>query len=1703
MSTKSQQPIQNVSSPNSTGGGGTHFEQHVDAAFLAWLLVGAIPPIFTTCQIKEVHLQTERLGWKTDDIVVESETSTGQIRRLVCQVKQSLTISDKDDEFRKSLTDAWNDFKNGSLFDKTEDRIAFVALRGTDVLLRHFATLLDNARHSRTEQEFSDRLKAKGLLHNTVKRHYTIIETILNEVEDTNPSVESIWHFLTVLHVISFDLNTITKQTESQILSLLAHTVGGANSLELARATWNDLLAEVGVGKPNAKSYRREHLSSELQSRHGIIENKDHETLQRLREHTDLIFEGVRTTIGTSEQNIQLPRNNAILKALELLEDSKLLLLTGSAGAGKSCVAKQIAQVLESDSLCFAFRAEEFAVSHFDQTLLNAQCNSNGVALSATLSSQSKKTVFVESVERLLEASTREAFSDLLTLAKRDPTWQIVLTCRDYSADVVRSSLLQLSGLTNTVFQVPKLSDAELGEIAEACPQIRQAFVNKRLKELLRNPYMLDKATQMSWSPDVAVPENEKEFRDKFWGDIIRANDKTANGMPRQRHQAFMEVAVRRAKALSMYVTREGVADEPVNALLQDSLVLHSEKTDGLIAPAHDVLEDWAILKWIDEQFALSNNNVAKLCDAMGTYPAIRRSYRKWLEELSDTDTNASEPLFTQALTNNELPSHFRDDTIVSLLRSENPDELIGQQSELLFRQDKHLLKRVIHLLRVGCLSAQDWCTGLDYEHDIPEGKAWSCVLRLISNRLDLFDETNSGLLLGLIRDASKSASWRNPYPDGANEMVAIAHWLLQFFDNYKSEEQCKKTLEIIAKFPNCNEDKFRELMADGGRKSDRKNRFARELRDMVLSGIEGDAACRDVPDAVIAAHHDSVILKESDLEDRRRGFSHSDGTEPCFGIQPHTHFNRFPPSAFQGPFYFLLRHNYAVGESHLITLMNHSVKWIAEKKVENRNLERPRTIGLTFENGETVEQLGNERMWCFYRSTTVGPYLLQSALMALEKRLLDIAKLLPEDLDLLLIRLMKSTTNAAVTAVAASVATAHPHKCSETIKVLLSSSDCIFLDKYRLAHESQSPSRLAEMIPSLGGHELHEQERRSADALPHRSTDLENAVMNLQLGAHSADVQKIIDAHLAEMPSAEERTKEDMTWLLTLRRMDIRQYKMSDEQPEPAKDQEEEAKSKIRLDLKVDESDVRAMSEEATAHHERMEHLIGLEMWGMKVFENEINSNYDPKDWKSKLSAAQQPQCEQSRDEFGRNGPVWIASVCIRDHLNELGSAELNWCIDAVCNAIELTAEHWNVVDRAQQFSLSADRPAAWIISNLLERECAREKQEQIRRAMVFALTHPIDEVKGKAVEGVAENVWERLPELGKQCLNSHSLYAVEVQKRWNEEQEKSYKERKDLNEIENDVAHEMRDRWFAKTDSNHYLALNIGDWIGSEANILALLLLRRSPHENQTVAAFAHLATTLVQWWDEDDENRGRERTRRSQKARVNLPMLLEDYVLRIDEKEIQPVIKPILDATDRHPKEVASILQGIVGAEDRNPSLTNFWPVWRLFADRIKKATWLPLLDSEYSEGSELLATIFLTRYWKRNIRHWKGLSEGAEGGHAHNVHQLFNELPATSILLDSYCSFLFQIGETSLPLAFEKIANKLKLGQARVLLSRSNTVFHLEALLRRHVYSRPVDLKNNESMRVAVMYLLDQLIEVGSSSAYRMRDDFVTPLPIQRS
>jgi hypothetical protein len=145
----------------------------------------------------------------------------------------------------------------------------------------------------------------------------------------------------------------------------------------------------------------------------------------------------------------------------------------------------------------------------------------------------------------------------------------------------------------------------------------------------------------------------------------------------------------------------------------------------------------------------------------------------------------------------------------------------------------------------------------------------------------------------------------------------------------------------------------------------------------------------------------------------------------------------------------------------------------------------------------------------------------------------------------------------------------------------------------------------------------------------------------------------------------------------------------------------------------------------------------------------------------------------------------------------------------------------------------------------------------------------------------------------------------------------------------------------------------------------------------------------------------------------------------------------------------------------------------------------------VDIEYSGAGKLLSTLFFNNNWKETARDWAPLH-----GNEQRIQDLFNAIPPSRAVLCAYACFLYKIGAVMLPLPLIAIAAKLG-GQDRGSLLSQATVFYLDGILRRIIQGGSTSMLARDDVRNTVLSLLDELVEQGSSTAYKLREDFVTP------
>jgi hypothetical protein len=407
------------------------------------------------------------------------------------------------------------------------------------------------------------------------------------------------------------------------------------------------------------------------------------------------------------------------------------------------------------------------------------------------------------------------------------------------------------------------------------------------------------------------------------------------------------------------------------------------------------------------------------------------------------------------------------------------------------------------------------------------------------------------------------------------------------------------------------------------------------------------------------------------------------------------------------------------------------------------------------------------------------------------------------------------------------------------------------------------------------------------------------------------------------------------------------------------------------------------------------------------------------------------------------------------------------------------------------QRYSMAGDRPTAAVLPALLLRSLPQNQNQQVRDAFAAAFTHPVDEVRVYAASGINEAFWAAEPATALRCVDVIAADAIRTDAAWRAEARRRFGDHRSVEEIQAEVRMELRNRFWdddSAMKGAHQRADPFHPFI-AQALPLVLSMLAKVPREPVAVEAFERAASALAAEWEASRLDRSNRRDR-NYHAEADIEELVCEFLMRTGPEEAARVVAPIINSIGHHPREVFPILDRLRGIEDRQPNTEQYWFLWSLFANAFKNAPWIGRLNDRRPSGVEFVAAIFMTTYWSNHVRHWRSLE-----GNAHRVHALFEALPPSATV---FVRFLYHIGERELPQSFRIIAQALRQGDAEALLHGRNTVFLLEMLLQRYVYGRPRELKQDPELREAVLLLLDCLVEAGSSAAFRMRDDFVTPM-----
>ncbi|MCL5996791.1 MAG: hypothetical protein M1546_12155, partial [Chloroflexi bacterium] len=252
-----------LSNPFSTGGGGGQFEAHVQASFVVLMLTGGFAPCMPYWPISKIKLQGKFAGYDTDDLIVFVEKPGGdQKRKLLCQIKHSISITENDKMFGKVIHAAWNDFNNRNLFTRNRDAIALITCQLSATDINDVRTILEWARYSENADEFIRKVNQTHFSSHKKQSKLKAFRRKLNSANGGNlVSDEMLFEFLKHFHLLGYDLDL-----KAGVTSSLLHSLIGQYSQENASSLWVQLVDEVQSANKNAGTISRESLNDDLRT---------------------------------------------------------------------------------------------------------------------------------------------------------------------------------------------------------------------------------------------------------------------------------------------------------------------------------------------------------------------------------------------------------------------------------------------------------------------------------------------------------------------------------------------------------------------------------------------------------------------------------------------------------------------------------------------------------------------------------------------------------------------------------------------------------------------------------------------------------------------------------------------------------------------------------------------------------------------------------------------------------------------------------------------------------------------------------------------------------------------------------------------------------------------------------------------------------------------------------------------------------------------------------------------------------------------------------------------------------------------------------------------------------------------------------------------------------------------------------------------
>jgi acetolactate synthase small subunit len=1335
------------------GGGGTNFEQLVQTAFLTTLIIRGNVPCIDSGELSEVAMQVTNRGYETDDFMATVKSASGE-HRILIQVKHDISFTADNEKFKEVINDFWKDYNITSIFDKSKDKLVIVKNGLTKDERNHLKSLFNWATNHATEGDFItevNRIKGK-------KDRLNVFREVLKEAnKNIDLTDKELWNFLKCVDVLEYDFLNEGSVDKTYFLNLIKLSKS-KNSQTTETEIWDSIYAYVAMLNPNGGSATLESIKDKDFFQH--FDNTQlspyFKAIEKLKSDSKEILRPIKTTIGKGENKFHLPRTESREKILEELSYSQFTIVTGKPGVGKSAEIKEIIQKDFPNASVLVFRADQFNESTLANVFSSQGVNETIQDIFSCISLIPEKIIFIDSLEKLLEADPECAFKQLLALHKEHPEIKIIASSRKYAIDLITLKF-GIDKNEISIINIPTLNERELKLVFDKFPQLYSVLKNDKVKKLFQSPKYLDfSILAISKTNDDYANVSLTEFKDKLWNSLVVDSTNTKNGLPIKREEAFKEIAVKRAKEMKLF-TKPDKSDAEAIACLENDEIVFQENNNRKYSPTHDILEDWALVKYVSSKFE-DSPKPKDLFSSLGNEPAIRRAFRLWIEDYLIDNSSKINELIKATTCDQTIEKYWADELLVAVFKAENSSTFFMFFEKELLADKATFFNRCLHIIKTCCKESDQITNNSNLL--LPIGSGWKEALFFIQKNIIQLESIKLSILNFLsdwyYRLLFQYKNIENAELEAAKTIVLTYLKEVEEEKEFWQEENAKgkssKLISILFDLAAISKEEIKQLIARAftnkeSPESWRLDSFYENLIESCLSGIGNRHLLKELPELIIETawiNWKYIPPKESDYQNEFRFLSrHSSRDDECWGLRYSLSF--FPPGIYKTPFYNLLWIHPIVGLKFIIDFINYSVEF--HVKAPNTYKNKIYRIEIEQNDGTKTKLYAAWELWAAYRGLSVTNYALESLLMSFEKYLLETAKqksdLSKEILKFMFDYVLKNSNNVAPLSVLTSVAIAYPEEVEEAMLPLLSVHEFYDWDSRRALQEGSVPAPMDNSIA------FAQKERWESNQLPHRNKytrGLEDFIVNYQfnIGKLNPQIHALFDKLQSKIKP------EDVIWKIKMSEIDIRKWEANpyDEkhggfvvQPKYEKEVTEYMKSKQDY---FEAQNIAATYSVLLLKAYEGKEAIDFKKWTecLKYYSKAKNSN------------------------FLYDRPVTLALLGLKEFSANLNNKQKNWCFDTVGKSIVavLQDSFSRNYGLSKSFNIMEKEITLSSFHLLMQNTSSEEGNNVIIALMIYMLFAPFPDFEiVKITQYVREVFFNKFPDEAKRVwlgLIKYSIY-------------------------------------------------------------------------------------------------------------------------------------------------------------------------------------------------------------------------------------------------------------------------------------------------------------------------------------------------------